>query len=141
MISFYHVSASDLPGRLAVGETDEGVDLLAKMDIVEMAPDVVRVVLDGRLDAAGVDEIELRFTASIAPAERHAVIDLGAVTFVSSLGIRMLLTIARTLLRRGRKTVLLNPQPSVMTVFETTALGTLIPITIDETEALAIAQG
>ena len=38
----------------------------------------------------------------------------------------------------GRKAVILNPQPSVMTVFETVALGTLIPIATDEAEALSL---
>ncbi len=112
-----------------------------KMDIVELGPELNRVVLDGRLDAAGTGAVELRFTASIAPVDRNAIIDLGAVPFVSSLGIRLLLTVARTLQRRGRKLVLMNPQPSVMTVFETVALGTLIPIASDEAEATALAQG
>lgn len=137
----YHIAVNETVGRgawptvLAVVERDDGA---MKMDIQEMAPGVNRVVLDGRLDAAGTGEIELRFTASIAPADRHAVVDLAAVPFVSSLGIRLLLTVARTLHRRGRKAVILNPQPSVMTVFETVALGTLIPIATDEAEALAL---
>jgi anti-anti-sigma factor len=112
-----------------------------QMDIVELAPDVNRVVLDGRLDAAGTGAIELRFTASIAPMDRHVLLDLAAVPFVSSLGIRLLLTVARTLRRRGRNLIILNVQPSVMTVFETVALGTLIPIAGDEAEALTLARG
>jgi anti-anti-sigma factor len=112
-----------------------------QMDIVDFAPHANRVVLDGRLDAAGAGAVELRFTASIAPVDRHAVVDLGAVPFVSSLGIRMLLAVARSLQRRGRKLVLLNPQPSVMAVFDTVALGTLIPIAADEAEAVALVSG
>lgn len=109
------------------------------MNLVEIGPDANRIVLDGRLDAAGTDEIGLRFTASVSPIDRHAIVDLGAVPFVSSLGIRLLLTVARSLERRGRRLVLVNPQPSVMSVFETVALGTLIPIAADEAEALTLA--
>lgn len=111
-----------------------------QMDIVELAADVSRVALDGRLDAAGTGAIELQLTASIAPAERHVVLDLAAVPFVSSLGIRLLLTLARTLRRRGRHLVIANVQPAVMTVFETVALATLIPIAADEAEALRLAR-
>jgi anti-anti-sigma factor len=112
-----------------------------QMEIIELAPDVNRILLDGRLDAAGTGAIELRFTASISPVDRHVVLDLGAVPFVSSLGIRLLLTVARTLHRRGRKLVIVNVQPAVMSVFETVALGSLIPIAADDAEALALARG
>jgi anti-sigma B factor antagonist len=111
-----------------------------QMEIVEIAPDVNRIALEGRLDAAGTGAIELRFTASISTVDRHAVVDLGAVPFVSSLGIRLLLTVARTLRRRGRHLIILNAQPSVMSVFETVALGSLIPIAGDEAEALTLAR-
>jgi stage II sporulation protein AA (anti-sigma F factor antagonist) len=112
-----------------------------QMDIAEFGPDSNRIVLEGRLDAAGAGAVELRFTASIAPVDRHAVVDLGAVPFVSSLGIRLLLSVARTMQRRGRKLVLLNPQAPVMAVFDTVALGTLIPIAADEAEAVALVRG
>lgn len=111
-----------------------------QMEIVELGPDANRVVLDGRLDAAGTGAIELRFTALVAPAERHAVVDLGAVPFVSSLGIRMLLSVARTLNRRGRRMIIMGTQPAVMTVFETVSLQTLIPLANDEAHALALAR-
>jgi anti-anti-sigma factor len=111
-----------------------------QMDFSELAADVTRVALDGRLDAAGSGAIELQLTAQVAPAERHVVLDLAAVPFVSSLGIRLLLTLARTLRRRGRTLVIANVQPAVMTVFETVALGTLIPIAADEAEALSLVR-
>jgi anti-anti-sigma factor len=112
-----------------------------QMEIVELGPDTNRVVLDGRLDASGTGAIELRFTALLSSAERHAVVDISSVPFVSSLGIRMLLTVARTLNRRGRRMVIMGTQPSVMTVFETVSLDTLIPIATDEAQALSLARG
>lgn len=111
-----------------------------QMEIVELGPDAQRIILQGRLDAAGTGAIELRLTASVAPIDRHAVIDLNQVPFVSSLGIRLILTVARTLQRRGRRLVIMAPQPAVMEVFETVALGTLVPIAGNEAEALALAQ-
>lgn len=111
-----------------------------QMDVVEIGADAHRVQLNGRLDAAGTGAIELRFTALVAPVDRHTLVDLSEVPFVSSLGIRLLLTVARTLHRRGRKLVIFGTQPSVMSVFETVALSTLIPIAGDEDEALTIIR-
>ena len=111
-----------------------------QMDIVEIGPDANRIQLNGRLDAAGTGAIELRFTALVTPVDRHAIVDLSEVPFVSSLGIRLLLTVARTLHRRGRKLVICTPQASVMSVFETVALSTLIPIAGSEDEAVAILR-
>jgi hypothetical protein len=42
----------------------------------------------------GVDQIETRFTASIVPSGKHALVDLSGVTFLSSMGIRMLVATA-----------------------------------------------
>ena len=64
---------------------------------------VTKAALDGRLDTANVDRVELTLTASIIPKAQSTVIDLSQVTFIASLGIRMLLTIARTLAQRGAK--------------------------------------
>ena len=48
----------------------------------------------GALGTLGVDQIETRFTASIVPSGKHALVDLSGVTFLSSMGIRMLVATA-----------------------------------------------
>jgi len=70
-----------------------------KMDITE-DDGVVKVGLVGRLDTPGVDAVEPRFTAAVVPRGALAVVDLSGVEFIGSLGLRMLITIARALSRR-----------------------------------------
>ena len=109
-----------------------------QIDVTELGPEVNRVALKGRLDAATTGTAELQFTALVAAAGRDALIDLTEVPFVASLGIRMLLSSARVLQRKGRRMVIFGASEAVMDVFETVALGTIIPLAPDEAKARAL---
>jgi anti-anti-sigma factor len=112
-----------------------------EFSFTELSPTLHRAALKGRADAASVDRVEAGFTASIAGIDGNVAVDLGGVTFMGSLGIRMLCREARVLARRGNKMVLFGVQPMVMEVFDAMALHELIPIASDEPEALAIIAG
>ncbi len=96
-----------------------------------------KAALTGRLDTANVDKIETTFSASILPQGRPTILDLSNVTFIASLGIRLLLTTARTLGNRGARLVMFGATPAVAEILETTALSDIIPIFRSEEEALA----
>jgi len=110
-----------------------------KMDITE-DEGVVRVGLVGRLDTPGVDAIETRFTAAVCPRGARTVVDLSGVEFIGSLGLRMFITVARTLGRKNGKLILFAPQPFVAQVLETASLGDIIPVQPDAASALAAAR-
>lgn len=94
-----------------------------------------KVSLQGRLDTPGVDQIETRFTASIVPAGKHTLVDLSGVTFISSMGIRMLISTARALGLKNAKLILVDPQPLVKESLEHVSLDHIIPIVATETQA------
>lgn len=102
---------------------------------------VTKAELSGRLDTANVNEIEQHFTTGIMPKAQHTVVDLSNVSFIASLGIRMLLTTARGLASRGAKFAMFGANPAVMEIFETTALSDIIPILTTEADALAEVSG
>lgn len=102
---------------------------------------VVKAELEGRLDTMNVNNMEMQFTAGIAPKAMPTIVDLTKVTFIASLGIRMLLTTCRTLDRRGAKMALYGATPPVMEVMETTALSEIIPVVGSEAEAVAAVKG
>ena len=110
-----------------------------KMDITE-DEGVVKVGLVGRLDSPGVDAIETRFTAAVCPRGARTVVDLSGVEFIGSLGLRMFITVARTLGRKNGKLILYAPQPFVAQVLETASLGDIIPVQPDAASALAAAR-
>jgi anti-anti-sigma factor len=101
---------------------------------------VTKAVLGGRLDSLSVGEVETRFIANIVPREQSAVIDLSQVSFIASLGIRMLLGTARALGRNGAKLALFGATDPVMEIIETTAITDIIPVVGSEAEALALVN-
>jgi anti-anti-sigma factor len=98
--------------------------------------DVKRVVLVGRLDTKGVDTVVSRFDAAIVPNGKNTIVDISQVTFLASMGIRMLISTTRALSRNGGKLVMYGAGIGVKDVIETTALADLIPLASNEGEAL-----
>lgn len=109
-----------------------------EMSVSEIAGHVTRVSLKGRLDAPGADSISLRFSAAVAAKGRNAILDLSGVSFVASLGIRLLISAARALSQKGCMLVIYGATDLVQGVFEDSALDQIIPIV--ETEADAIER-
>ncbi|MGG5885925.1 STAS domain-containing protein [Falsiroseomonas sp. HC035] len=109
-----------------------------QFDVVEISPSVNKVVMLGRLDAAGAAAVETRFTAAVAASGRSAVLDLTGLEFLSSLGIRLLLASARVVARRGGRVVLFGAQPMVAEVMDAMALEEVLPLVATEAEARAL---
>jgi anti-anti-sigma factor len=97
--------------------------------------DLIKLV--GRMDIAGVQEIDLKFAALTSSRPRSVVVDLSGVSFLASLGIRTLLTSARALARRGGRMVLAAPQPFVKDLLGDAGIEALIPIYADVSSACA----
>jgi anti-sigma B factor antagonist len=110
------------------------------MEINQVGDDRVKVTFKGRLDTPGVDRVETRFVAAVVPGGRHALVDLSQVEFVGSLGVRMFISVARSLRMKQARLVLISPQAQVREVFDHVSLGDMIPICVDETEANSALQ-
>ncbi|MGE0448811.1 MAG: STAS domain-containing protein [Vicinamibacterales bacterium] len=108
-----------------------------QLDITPLNDHLVKVTLAGRLDTQGVDRIETRFIAAMVPAGKSAVVDISAVEFLASLGIRMLVAAARGLKMRKARLAVYGAGPAVSQVFEVAALGQLMSICSSEAEAMA----
>ena len=111
-----------------------------QLRLEEMTEGVLNVSLIGRLDTPGVDAVETRLTAHLVPRGARAMIDLSQVTFIGSGGIRMFITIARALGRKGGKLVLYGAQPLVAQVFDTTSLNEIVPVRADATAAETVVR-
>lgn len=96
------------------------------------------VTLTGRLDTVGVDRIEIKFNAAVVAPGQHALVDLSQVSFMSSMGMRMLITAARSMQGRHRKLVLFGAQPLVAELLDTMAIDQIIPVASDLTAATSV---
>lgn len=114
---------------------------MTEFTLASAGPNATRVSLLGRLDSAGVEQIEAPLTAALKEGAGHVLLDFGKVGFVGSLGIRLLIALGRNLQKQRRQVALFGVQPQVAEVFETVALGDLIPIAGTEEAALAELAG
>jgi anti-anti-sigma factor len=101
---------------------------------------ITNVVLRGRLDSAGVGGVEHLFKA-IADSDRAIVVDLSQTDFLSSLGVRLLMSGARALRNKGGKLVLLSPNENVQSVLDLIGMEQFIPVVFDRPAAIAAVQG
>jgi len=104
-------------------------------------PSVQLVVLQGRLDTAGVDAVETRFAAATAGAGRDVLVDVAGVEILTSMGIRMLLSTARAMSGRHKRLVLFGARDLVRDVLDIAAIDSLVPHAADEAQARALLQG
>lgn len=112
-----------------------------RYEMTDLGDGACRVALHGRLDALGAEEIGTPFTAAVASGGKHALVDLSGVAFLSSLGIRLLLAVARPLQRRGARMVLFGAQGQVREVLEAVSIDGVVPVVADEQAALALVRG
>ena len=108
------------------------------MNITEekLQGEVTKINLSGRMDIEGVGQIEIKFTGMCAAPRMAIIVDMSAVPYMSSIGIRALLMNAKAVSRRGGKFVLLSPEPNVKNVLVSTGIDKLITICSELTEAL-----
>ena len=94
----------------------------------ELENGISLIKLGGKLDIIGTGEIETKFTGYCSGDNVRVIVDLSGVDFLASIGIRLLMLIAKSIATRGGKMVLLNPIPDVHNVLEITGIPAIIPI-------------
>jgi anti-sigma B factor antagonist len=99
---------------------------------------LTRVALSGKLDVAGEAAIGEQFRSLVETSNSSILLDMSQVTYLASLGIRLLFSAAKTLAGYQKKMVVLNPQPMVEETLMNSGTAKLIPVSHDEAEALRL---
>ncbi len=99
----------------------------------EISAEISKIILSGRLDMQGAQEIDLEFTSLTVGNGGKVIVDISNVTFLASLGLRCLLSAAKGLSKKGGKFVLTSPQPNVAEVLKVSGIYQIIKI-YDTTE-------
>ena len=110
-----------------------------QISIEELEGGVTRVVLDGRLDIAGAQDIDLKMNV-IAGSKRAVLVDMEKVSFIGSMGLRTLVAPAQAIKGKGGKIVLFGPNEMVEKVLISSAIDTVIPIHHEFQSAVAALQ-
>jgi anti-anti-sigma factor len=111
-----------------------------EIHIAEVGDKLRRVTLTGRLDTPGVLGIEPRFVTGLVPGGKNAIVDLSHVDFISSMGIRMFISVARNMKEHHAKLALYAPQARVDETLESAAVRQLVPVCKDADEATRVVQ-
>jgi anti-anti-sigma factor len=107
------------------------------MQVDELDGGITNVVLSGRFDLKATETVDMPFSV-IAGSKRSVLVDLSRVDFLASLGIRILVSSAKTILRRGGKLVIVAPEGNALTVLKTAGIESLIPIFGERSAAVAV---
>lgn len=106
------------------------------IEFEDISENLRHIQITGRLDIAGTAEIDAKFTTLSAISNRRVVVDLSAVTFLASIGIRSLITNAKALQQRGGRMVLfVGNNETVAKTLEVTGIDALIPMFKEIVEA------
>ncbi|HZM45105.1 MAG TPA: STAS domain-containing protein [Burkholderiales bacterium] len=95
-----------------------------------------RIVISGRLDTPGTNSVASQLVELTAAPKKGVVVDLSAVNFLASIGIRALITSAKAVEQRGGKMALVVREGSTVVMsLQATGVDELIPVFNDAVDA------
>lgn len=95
------------------------------------------LALSGKLDVSGVGQVETRFAGYCSGDGLRVLVDMSAVEFMASIGIRMLVLNAKSVVNRGGKIALVVPPGQVRETLKLASIDAVLPVYDDLESALA----
>jgi len=104
--------------------------------------DGIRMIrLKGRMDLEGSEAVDLKLTSLVAVRKGFVIVDLAEVEFMSSIGVSVIVRVARAVTSREGRLVLLSPRPNVADVLMRTQIDQIIPVVTDFEAAKSALTG
>jgi anti-anti-sigma factor len=111
---------------------------MIQLNEVHLDDHITHLALVGKLDVAGMHAIDVKFHGYTAARRRPTLVDLSGLEFITSLGMGMLVSCARSLSRFKAKMVLLNPRPEIEALLKEVGIDQGVPIVHSVEEGIAI---
>jgi len=102
--------------------------------------DILILMLRGQLDGTTVASAEPDMMKAAA-LRRGTVLDLSELTYVASVGLRLIILLAKRLSQSGQRLALCGLQPQVEEVFEIGGFTSLLSLLGTRRDAIAFVQG
>ena len=109
---------------------------MTEIHVVEATEAYTHLAVHGRLDSAGAGAVDLKLTSETVARRKPAIVDLSDVPFIASLGIGLLVRIARSLASHGVRMVAVAPNEPVRGVLQLMMLDDLLPVVATRDEAI-----
>jgi anti-anti-sigma factor len=103
--------------------------------------EITLIALQGTLDIMGVNQVETKFAGYCSGENARILVDMSGVDYMASIGIRLLVTNAKSLRTRNGKMALLSPTTDVFNVLEMTDIPAIIPVYSNLESAEAVLLG
>jgi anti-anti-sigma factor len=97
------------------------------MTTENLANKITRVILAGKMDLAGAQKIDLKFSA-VSGSTQRLMVDLEQVSFLASMGIRTLVIGSKAVQSKGGKMAFFKPSADVAHVLTAAGIDSIIPI-------------
>jgi anti-sigma B factor antagonist len=107
-----------------------------RLDQVELPGGILKLKLTGALDIAGANDVEGPL-GTIAASHNKVIVDFTDVTFLASIGIRVLMKAARAIGSRAGRLAVFNPSEDARKVLRSTGIDKIVPVFADEQAAVA----
>ncbi len=107
----------------------------------EEKPKYTTVRLEGRLDAATTPALEQKLSKLFSLEQQSVIIDFSKVDYLSSAGLRLLLSATKKIKARGGKLVFCSMGDEVMEIVKMAGFERILTICSNEQEALSALQG
>jgi anti-anti-sigma factor len=111
---------------------------MIQLNEINLDEHITHLAIVGKLDVAGLHAIDIKFHGYTAARRRPTLVDISGLEFITSLGMGMFISCARSLQRFGAKMVLLNPQPEVEEVLRAVGIDQGVPIVRSVEEGIDI---
>ena len=112
-----------------------------EMTVNELKNGITLIALQGTLDIMGVNQVETKFAAYCSGENARVLVDMSGIDYMASIGIRLLVTNAKSLRTRNGKMALLSPTTDVFNVLEMTDIPAIIPVYSNFESAEAVLLG
>lgn len=122
------VSFSFEPGK---GNQVVMIKRASRADQKEMDRPFAVVTAKGRIDAASAPALEAQLKGLLAQSETRIVVDMANVSYISSSGLKVLLTALRQARQQRGQLALCNIQPKVASILEMIGFDQIFPIAQD----------
>ena len=111
------------------------------MDVIsDRLDNVLFVGVSGRLESADAVAFEKMVRTAVEDSDRAMIMDLGALTYISSAGLRAVFMTASTLEKRSVRFALCSLPDTVQKVFRLSGMDQLITVHPTKADALASLQ-
>jgi len=97
-----------------------------EIEIIQSDKQVLRIAVSGKLDANAVGNHAWELTRLIDNAKTSVILDFSGVSYLSSLGIRMLLTTSKNIQKKGKTLKVENPSVETAKVMQMAGLNMLL---------------